>query len=46
MNRKELEDKLEKMTEEEFKDFIRKFGGGHTTKEGIVRVFIDDPKRE
>jgi len=46
MNRKELEDKLNKMNEEEFKDFMKKLGGGHESTSAVVRAFVDDPKLE
>lgn len=46
MNREELEDRLSKMSESEFNDFIKKFGGGHKDQSQLLRNYIDHPEWE
>jgi len=46
MNRKELQLALEKLSPEDFQDFVRKFGGTHESPESVVRAFVDNPSFE
>ena len=46
MNRKELEQALNKLSEEEFIGFVTQFGGTHPNRESVIRAFVDHPEYE
>jgi len=46
MTREELKDKLNKMSDTEFNDFIKDFGGGYKDPSKFLRDYIDHPELE
>lgn len=46
MNRQELETRLQQMGDDEFSELVRKFGGGHPTRNSLVRASVDKPSVE
>ena len=46
MTIKEYKQALKDLSDEEFAEFKKNFGGKHETPEGYVRDFVDNPKHE
>lgn len=46
MNPKELERRLGEMSEVQFVEFVREFGGGFTDRQAVVRALVDKPSLE
>jgi len=46
MNRGELEEKLNRMSGNNFKVFIKKFGGDYSKPSQLIRNYIDHPEWE
>lgn len=46
MTREELADKLNKISDKEFIDFVNNFGGGHKDPSELLRNYIDHPEWE
>ena len=46
MDRKELEQALNNLSDEEFISFVKKFGGTHPNRESVIRSYVDHPKHE
>ena len=46
MNREKLEEKLNRMSGNDFKVFIKKFGGDYTKPSQLIRNYIDHPEWE
>lgn len=42
MTREELKDELNKMSDKEFIDFVKDFGGGHKDPSEFLRKYIDN----
>lgn len=46
MTREELKDKLNEMSDKEFNNFVKNFGGGYKDPSKILRNYIDHPEWE
>lgn len=46
MNRQELEKALNKMTDAEFPEFVKNFGGGFRDRQSVVDAFVHKPNLE
>ena len=46
LNIKELRNRLEQLSEQDFKKFVQDFGGDFQDREGVVRAFVDKPTHE
>lgn len=43
MNLLELANKLRQLSDPDFKEFVRNFGGDYQDRDGVVRDLVDDP---
>ena len=46
MTREELKDKLNKMSDKEFNNFVKNLGGGYKDPSKLLRNYIDHPEWE
>lgn len=46
MTREELRVALDALSDDEFEQLVREFGGGHSGRKSVVRAFVDNPNLE